>query len=273
MKIVIIVLLALTTLNLYGSSSVMYGADRLFLEINNSSETLVNFPSPPIGMKCQPERNLDIRPLSEETVSGLSSQSLTRKMIKKEINSRGRGMAFRYFLLVSPVKRKGKTHCSFILKNEDIVYVSFDLKRDIFRPVIPFKNEFSSDGEVKNSTSLERQYQIMKSLYKLGKPTGFAETTSREIKELKLERTSASYSFRYIGTDGVRFDVWRMKFTAKRDFTPRVWKKIKPNSVYLTAWTGIDRKSRSAFKRGEKGFLLLLKNKSTPNKYILNILP
>lgn len=253
------------------SSDFMYGSKRVAVEVNNEAHTLIHFPSVPIGMNCQPERVLDIRPVGEEDIAGFAQKSVSRSYLKKQVNKKGKTATLNSLLIMAPMRKHGLVDCSFMLENEDEINVSFSLKKDTFLPIVSFKNEFSSAGEVKQPYTVTEQYRIMKSFYKSGKPSGFVERNIRGLKALKKE--NAIYKFSYMGTNGKSYEVWRLSVKALRAFKIPKWEGIKPNTVFMSAWLSKNKKSKDIFKKGDSGFLLLLKKKDTPYKYILNLLP
>jgi hypothetical protein len=184
---------------LHAKTQFLIGPEASSLDVSSSSDTILSFPKRPISSSCQPG-DVSFKTLKEEGgMSFVEKRLLEEKDIQTTSISNTR---LGLFLKMTPLKKTGKCSCVFSLEDGSQVPISFNLKKEISRPLVEFIHPPPSDQKNSIKDKVLEANRAMVSDKNMRKiPVGYAV--------VKLDKSK-----KYFKTSKGRY---KIEFLAKND--------------------------------------------------------
>ena len=175
------------------------------------------FPKVPLASSCQPAHLVDIQ-VPEDPLAVLSANLGTiENLSRTEKESKPEDMMT--FLKVVPSRREGIAVCSFSLSGKESFSVKFNLKNDVNRPLIEFKNSKKNKDISKEIRRNLPGIEIFKAFLNAKDIPAFDEEEVFLLERSFLTE-KARYHIKKILTDGFSYKLILIEGEAKIKFNP-----------------------------------------------------
>lgn len=271
--------------NLFAVEKFYYGDIPKLLEINSKDSMLLNFPSAPLSVSCQPSGIVDLTLIESDSdlqmIPSLNSNpTLLDSFKKSSIQESEEGKISGHQVQVNPLAnilklnptREGKeSKCSISLSSGEVATIRFLPKEGVFRPLVRFESAFSNANPL---LSLSINYlDVFAELIKGNGIKAFDDLT-KDVLEKEKKTKLAEYKLLYLSTNRSDYKAWIFSVKLKSDISNQLTLlSSNVGDVFVSSLLRSDITKKSKFKKDEELFFYILTRSSLSSIELFERLP